>query len=142
MRGPRPSSGPCLLPSACARPLGGADLRGLNGIFSGSGWFLAPRGYVGQPGKPTGHFTVWAAPPAKIREGYVGCPDGRRSGGAHVRTATMEWVTCPSGSTLDSDHVLLQWSRRHWRYALSLHSDTPTNRGLLRAIAGILTTSD
>ena len=46
----------------------------------------------------------------------------------------MTWVTCPSGSTPDAGHVLLQWSRKRWIYALSLHGDTPMNR-LLRAIA-------
>ena len=32
---------------------------GCNGTFSATGWFPAPRGYVGQPGEATGHFTVW-----------------------------------------------------------------------------------
>jgi hypothetical protein len=109
---------------------------GCNGTFSATGWFPAPKGYVGQPGERTGHFNVWSSPPRLIREGYVGCANGTRSGArlriAHLR---MAWIVCPEGSTLDSGHIVLQWSRGQWIYGLSLHSDTSTNRATLRAIA-------
>jgi hypothetical protein len=109
---------------------------GCNGTFSASGWFPAPKGYVGQPGERTGHFNIWAAPPRLIREGYVGCSNGARSG-ARLRIAhlSMAWIVCPEGSTLDYGHIVLQWSRGRWVYGLSLHSDTSTNRTILRAIA-------
>jgi hypothetical protein len=115
------------LPRICA---------GCNGTFSATGWFPAPKGYVGQPGERTGHLNVWAAPPRLIREGYVGCANGTRSG-ARLRIAhlSMAWIICPRGSTLDSGHIVLQWSRGGWIYGLSLHSDTSTNRAILRTIA-------
>ncbi len=111
---------------------------GCNGTFSATGWFPAPKGYRGQPGESTGHFTVWAARPRFIREGYVGCSDGTISGHVLVARVRMTWVVCPKGSTLDSGHVLLRWSRDGWIYALSLHSNSSTNRHLLRLIAGHL----
>ena len=108
---------------------------GCNGTFSATGWFPAPHGYVGQPGEHTGHFTVWAAPRAKIRQGYVGCPDGTASGTTRVGGHAAVWVVCPSGSSLDAGHVLLRWPRDGWLYAVSLHTDTAVNRNLLRRIA-------
>jgi hypothetical protein len=108
---------------------------GCNGTFSATGWFPAPKGYVGQPGEQTGHFTVWAAPPRLIREGYVGCTNGTRSGHLRLARFRMVWITCPEGSTLDSGHIVLQWSRGRWTYALSLHTDTPPNRSILRTVA-------
>ena len=112
---------------------------GCNGTFSATGWFPAPRGYVGQPGESTGHFTVWAAPPAKIRQGYVGCLNGTRSRSTRVGGHTAVWVVCPPGSTLDGGHILLRWSQNGWLYAVSLHTDTAVNRNLLRRIAARMT---
>jgi hypothetical protein len=108
---------------------------GCNGTFSATGWFPAPRGYVGQPGEPTGHFTVWAAPPSKVRQGYVGCRNGSRPRPTRVGGHAAVWTVCPPGSTLDGGHVLLRWSRHGWLYAVSLHTDTPVNRNLLARIA-------
>ena len=112
---------------------------GCNGTFSATGWFRAPRGYVGQPGERTGHFTVWAARPAQVRQGYVGCVDGTMAGRVRVGGHAALWVVCPPGSTLDAGHVLLRWSRREWLYAVSLHADTAVNRSLLRRIAARMT---
>jgi hypothetical protein len=112
---------------------------GCNGTFSATGWFAAPAGYVGQPGENAGHFTVWAAPPAKVRAGYVGCVNRTRSRPTRVGGHAAVWVVCPPGSTLDAGHVLLRWSRHGWLYAVSLHSDTAANRNLLRRIAAWMT---
>jgi hypothetical protein len=112
---------------------------GCNGTFSATGWFPTPAAYVGQPGEHTGHFTVWAARPRKVREGFVGCPNGKRARPTRVAGRNAAWVTCPSGSTLDGGHVLLQWSRHGWLYAISLHADTSLNRNLLRRIATTIT---
>ena len=112
---------------------------GCNGTFSATGWFPAPTGYVGQPGERTGHFTVWAARPRKVREGFVGCLNGKRARPTRVAGHNVAWVTCPPGSTLDGGHVLLQWSRQGWLYAVSLHADTSVNRHLLRRIATTMT---
>jgi hypothetical protein len=107
-----------------------------NGTFSATGSFPAPRGYRGVLNEHrTGHFTVWAEPRKLIRQWLVGCPDGRVFGRGRISGLATTWTTCPSGSGLDSGHVLLEWSRDNWRYALSpLHSNTPTNRQLLRII--------
>jgi hypothetical protein len=105
-----------------------------NGTFSITGGFTAPRNYLGMV-RGSGHFTVWAATPALIRQGYVGCTDGRPSGRARLAGLQMRWIDCPQGSGLDGGHILLQWSHGGWRYALSMHSDTSTNRQLLRMIA-------
>ena len=113
---------------------------GCNGTFSATGWFPAPRAYVGQPGEATGHFTVWAAPPRRIQQGYVGCVRGRALQRTRVRGVTMTFVTCPPGSSLDSGHVLLRWSREGWLRALSLHGNTRLNRLLLLRMAATLTT--
>lgn len=109
---------------------------GCNGTFSATGSFQGPRGYVGAPDSPGwGHFTVWAEPHRLIRQWFVGCPHGRIFGHIRMRGLEMTWSTCPSGSELDSGHVLLEWSKDGWEYALSLHSNTPTNRQLLRVMA-------
>ena len=110
---------------------------GCNGTFGATGYFEAPRGYIGSrtPGETTGHFTVWAATHDKIRDGYVGCVNRPTAGHLRVRGRTMAWIVCPPGSSLDGGHVLLVWSQGGWKYALSLHSDTPTNRMLLSRIA-------
>jgi hypothetical protein len=109
---------------------------GCNGTFSATGVFPAPRDYVGSPEDfHAGHFTVWAATPSLIQQGYVGCTDGRISGRSHFAGLGMTWIVCPPGSELDSGHVLLEWSRGGWIYGLSLHSATATNRRLLRVIA-------
>lgn len=108
---------------------------GCNGTFSATGSFPAPRGYRGVPNEyRTGHFTIWAEPRSLIRQWLVGCP-GKVLGHIRIRGLSMVWSTCPSGSELDAGHVLLEWSRNRWRYALSLHSNTPTNRELLRVMA-------
>jgi hypothetical protein len=108
---------------------------GCNGTFSATGWFPAPPTYRGQPGEHTGHFTVWAASPQKVRRGFVGCLNGKRGRPIHIEDRSFAWVTCPPGSTLDAAHVLLQWSHAGWLYAISLHADTTVNRDLLRRIA-------
>jgi len=111
---------------------------GCNGTFSATGSFPAPRGYVGIPGEyRTGHFTIWAEPHRLIRQWLVGC-NGNPFGHTVIAGLRMTWTTCPSGSELDSGHVLLEWSTGRWLYALSLHSNTPTNRRLLRIMAAHL----
>lgn len=104
-----------------------------NGTFSATGSFPAPRGYRGVEYR-TGHFTIWAEPQRLVQQWLVGCPD-KVLGHIRIRRLSMVWTTCPSGSELDAGHVLLEWSRNRWRYALSLHSNTPTNRQLLRVMA-------
>jgi hypothetical protein len=109
---------------------------GCNGTFSLTGSFPAPHGYVGPPGEVgVGHSTVWAATMKFIREGYVGCTDGRTIRHEKVAGRDTTWIFCPPGSELDSGHVLVEWSRRGWIYALSLHSNTSTNRRLLQIMA-------
>ncbi len=109
-----------------------------NGTFSITGEFPAPKSYIGVPGDSAGHFTVWASPPKLIRKGYVGCTTGKTFGHVIIARLHMQWVNCPAGSTLDSGHVLLEWSQDTWVYVLSLHSDTRTNRKLLRTMAAHL----
>jgi len=77
-------------------------------------------------------------PPKLIRKGYVGCTTGKTFGHVIIARLHMQWVNCPAGSTLDSGHVLLEWSQDTWVYVLSLHSDTRTNRKLLRTMAAHL----
>jgi len=107
---------------------------GCNGTFSITGGFTAPRSYLGMV-RGYGHFTVWAARPKFVRQGYVGCTDGRPSGQTRIGVLQMRWMDCPQGSGLDGGHILLQWSHGGWLYALSMHSDTSTNRQLLRIMA-------
>jgi hypothetical protein len=104
-------------------------------LFSATGWFPAPRGYVGQPGEPTGHLNLWAASRRLFRLGYVGCPDVVKSWKRRIAGRSTTWLVCPQGSTLDSGHVVVQWSAPGWVYGLTLHSNTTTNRRLLAAIA-------
>jgi hypothetical protein len=98
-------------------------------------FYPVPRGYIGEPGEGGGHFTIWASPPRLIRDGYVGCTDGRILRHLPIAGLQMTSIYCPPGSELDSGHVLLEWSSEGWVYALSLHSNTTTNRRLLRLIA-------
>ena len=108
---------------------------GCNGTFSLTGSFSAPPGYMGEPGEVGGHFTVWAATRRFIRQGFVGCTDGRKLRHARVAGRKTTWIFCPPGSEFDSGHLLVEWSRRRWIYALSLHRNTPTNRRLLVTMA-------
>lgn len=110
---------------------------GCNGTFSATGSFEGKRTYLGVPGSPGwGHFTVWAATRRLIREGFVGCTDGRNLFSSSSNHLKLSWIYCPPGSELDSGHVLVEWARGRWIYALSLHSNTPVNRRLLQAMAG------
>ena len=107
-----------------------------NGTFSLTGSFPAPHGYIGPPGEVgSGHFTVWAATSKFIREGYVGCADGRTISRDEIAGRKTTWVVCPAASELDGGHVLVEWSKDGWTYALSLHTNTATNRSLLRIMA-------
>jgi hypothetical protein len=104
-----------------------------------SGWFPAPESYVGQLYEPTGHLNVWAATKKLARLGYVGCTDwGKRAGTTRVLGMRAAWISCPQASSLDGGHVVLQWWIRDWTYGVSLHSNTPVNRRLARAIAARL----
>ena len=138
-RAARPPERPIYCPTSVPARWSPAHLcGGCNGTFSATGWFAAPAGYVGQPGENAGHFTVWAAPPAKVRAGYVGCVNRTRSRPTRVGGHAAVWVVCPPGSTLDAGHVLLRW-RGTGGLRGSLHSDTAANRNLLRRIAAWMT---
>lgn len=111
---------------------------GCNGTFSITGFFIGPPGYVGVPGSNTGHLNIWASPREGLAQLFVGCVDGKKKGFTHEAGRTMAWIVCPPGSELDSGHLLLQWRRGRVYYGLSLHSNTPANRALLRFMASHL----
>jgi len=112
------------------------------GIFVLEGGFPGPPGYVGlETDKGRGHLNVWAVPFRSFgpgKPGYEGCPEGVVDGSESVQEATALWITCPTGSGLDSGHIILQWLSHGVFYAVSLHGQTDLNRRLDLAIAGHL----
>ena len=99
--------------------------------------FSGPPGYVGIPNENGNHLFVLEARAGRERTaGFLGCPGGLNVGSVAVRGRTGSWVRCPGGSTMNSGHVMLVWTEHGVRYAVSLHSDTFTNRVLAAAVAG------
>ncbi len=45
------------------------------------------------------------------------------------------WVECGDGSSMNSGHVLLRWTKGGVIYAVSLHGHTSVNRDVELAIA-------
>jgi hypothetical protein len=99
--------------------------------------FSGPPGYLGIPGQSGNHlFVLEARAGREAAIGFLGC-DGpaRHRGTVVVRRLEGTWIDCPAGSSMNSGHVMLVWTQRAIRYAVSLHSDTPVNRDLALAVA-------
>jgi len=80
-------------------------------------------------------------------EGHLVFAGGRKLAGigcfgARVRHSLVsieghrsDWVVCPTGSELNSGHVMLRWRGRRSAFAVSIHGDTRANRSLAVALA-------
>ena len=120
--------------------------RGTDEHLGGSGCFVEPtflvekvfragKGYTGlAPGRtPAGHMTVWAA---RYEPRGLGCSAfGQVEGSTEVQGVMGTWFTCPIGSSIDSDHVVLQWSKSGVTYGVGFHGVTPLNRRLAMTVA-------
>lgn len=111
-------------------------------MFVLSGYFPA-RDFSSESGEGAGHLSVWSTPPIGIDELFVGCPEGERLGSVDVGGHSAHWTACPSGSAIDSGHLLLEWSEGEITYAVSLHGgDSELNRAVVRFLADQLAESD
>lgn len=129
---PFPVLCPAVLP-ADWQPVG--DCAPCNGMFSLTGYFTGPW-VSSESGEGVGHLSVWASPPEGITELYVGCPDGTALGREERNGLRADWISCSAGSTLDSGHLILQWSQGDIVYAVSLHGEDSTlARRALRLLA-------
>lgn len=106
-----------------------------NGMFILSGYFAAAE-FSSESGKGAGHLSIWASPPEGTEELFVGCPRGEQLGTADVDGRRARWTACPSGSAIDSGHLLLEWTEGEITYAVSLHGeDSELNRAVLQFVA-------
>lgn len=107
-----------------------------HGLFVLEGSFNGPPGYAGAEGRG-GHLWFFGALPSNARE--IECCGGRRvAASVSVRGHRASWLEYPSGSTLNSGHVLLEWRESGVVYAVSLHGHSLLNRQLDRILAGRL----
>jgi hypothetical protein len=129
---------PSLLPTGSTL---GAACAPCHGYFGLTFYFTGPPGYVGVPsseaGQPgSGHLNVWAIPIALNsgpNGGLVGCA-GSKIGRARAFGHPAVWMVCPTGSEIDSGHVVLGWRSRGIAFGVSLHGDTALNRRLVLAV--------
>jgi hypothetical protein len=113
------------------------------GAFSMQEVFRSPPSYIGIPDTDgstsnVGHLNIWSSPEAHIYDAGLGCVDrGRTVGATEVLGHSAVWVICPQNMNppADSGHVILQWSDAGVVNAVSVHTDTPTNRSLALVIA-------
>jgi hypothetical protein len=118
------------------------------GCFRGSAFlmqevFRGPASYSGMPdsdGSPSniGHLNIWSSPRRTIDTAGLECKAQRRTvGTTEVDGRPAEWVDCPEKGIppQDSGHIILEWSEQGIVYAVSLHRDSPVNRGLALTIA-------
>lgn len=104
------------------------------GQFSMTAYFPGPPGYVGDAPR-SGHMNVWAIPLGRLTDAGLGCPGAPRAGHVFVAGAKATWFVCPSGSSLDSGHLLLQWVTSRIAYGVSAHGHSVTNRRLVLYVA-------
>jgi hypothetical protein len=102
--------------------------------------FSGPPGYVGIPWESAAnHLFVLEARAGRERTvPFLGCEGPQDVERAEVRGHGGEWIHCLDGETMNSGHVMLVWRDHGVRYAVSLHSDTFTNRVIAAAVAGRL----
>ncbi len=98
--------------------------------------FSGPPGYVGIPNENANHLFVLKARVGRERSvEFLGCTGARNVQSVTVRGHAGEWIHCLGGETMNSGHVMLVWKEDGVRYAVSLHSDTVTNRAIAPAVA-------
>jgi hypothetical protein len=120
---PADSVGGCVGVGRCVR----------RGVFILEGNFNGPPGYVGAGGRG-GHLWFFGAVPSKASE--VDCCGARRTEASFaVRGHRASWLEFPSGSELNSGHVVLQWRERGVVYSVSLHGHSELNRRLDEILA-------
>lgn len=103
-----------------------------DGMYVLSGYFVND-GFSSESGRGVGHINIWASPPHGIEELFVGCRDGDDLGEETVRGNDGRWITCPTGSAIDSGHLLFEFSEDEITYAASLRGgNTELNRAVLR----------
>ena len=99
--------------------------------------FSGPPGYVGIPWEDAAnHLFVLEARAGRERAvPFLGCEGPQDVERAAVRGLGGQWIHCLDGETMNSGHVMLVWKEDGVRYAVSLHSDTFTNRVIAAAVA-------
>ena len=101
--------------------------------------FGGPPDYTGIPGtNGSNHLFLLESLSSVIRRlFFLSCTGARTTGSVLLPSlsTTAAWVHCPIGDSLNSGHVMLVWTEGPVRYAVSLHSDTPTNRAIALAVA-------
>jgi hypothetical protein len=99
-----------------------------HGFFVLEGNFNGPPGYVGVEGRG-GHLWFFAA--LALRAGAFLCCGARKTSASFaVRGHRASWLVYPSGSELNSGHVVLEWREGGIVYAVSLHGHSELNRRL------------
>ncbi len=121
-----------LTPGTCEGP--GCFFRGR---FIIDGNFPAPSNYVGL-GRGGGHLSIWSGPAVLLREGDLGCPWARARTPVTFSGRRAEWIACPTGSAVNSGHVILQWQQQGVVTGVSLHGHTALNKRLVITIAANL----
>jgi hypothetical protein len=103
------------------------------GAFILEGRFNGPPGYVGAGGRG-GHLWFFGAIPSKASE--VDCCGAHRTEASFaVRGHQASWLEFPSGSEVNSGHVVLQWREHGVIYSVSLHGHSELNRRLDEILA-------
>jgi hypothetical protein len=78
---------------------------------------------------------IWSGPKTLLNKGVLGCPDGKLAGRTTVADRPATWILCPSGSSLDSGHTILQWATKDIVNGVSIHGYSPVNRKLALVLA-------
>lgn len=103
-------------------------------VFKLVGYFDAPPEYVGsEPNE--GHVNFWAMPTAERLIYGGGCPDASPTRRLRFRGHPGAFSRCPEGSSLDSGHLVLEWSEGAISYGVSAHGFTDVNRRLVVYLA-------
>jgi hypothetical protein len=105
--------------------------------------FQGPPSYVGMPdndgpASDVGHLNIWSIPRGRLDAAGLGCTAHGRTGGTiEMMGRPAHWVTCPDNGDppQDSGHVMLEWTEAGIVYAVSVHTDTRTNRLLALFLA-------
>ena len=113
--------------------------RGQVVFFLNDGGFLVPPGYLGVAKQAQGHLVIMAAPrrPDDPRppSDRLGCYADHPVATATVHGTRAVLLRCPTGSALNSGHILVRWSQRGIDMAVSLHGWSELNLRLVLLLA-------